>query len=79
MRAVAVLVAILTMGCNAAQRSEIVERGDSDDEVVSLPGGGALILRRLREAEADKVCYARARSFHGLVPIPCDLAAAVRP
>jgi len=79
MRAVVVLVAILTTGCNAAQRPEIVERGDSDDEVVSLPGGGALILRRLREAEADKVCYARARSFHGLAPIPCDLAAAVRP
>jgi hypothetical protein len=73
----ALIVAVaLLAGCNSVDRPRIVGE-DSEDEVVSLPGGGALILRRLAAREPQ--CWVRARGFHGLVPMDCSLAETARP
>ena len=70
------MLALLLAGCNTT-RPEILNRGD--DEVVALPNGaGLLILQRARE-EQPSLCWARAKNFHGLVQMPCDLAESARP
>lgn len=75
--AVVALLAVLLAGCNAIDRPQIVSQPDSDDEVVALPGGGALILRRALQQKQQ--CLVRARGFRGLVPVDCDLVERIRP
>jgi hypothetical protein len=78
LRRIALITAavLLAAGCNTVDRPRVVEQ-DSGDEVLSLPGGGALILRRLAAREPQ--CWVRARGFHGLVPMDCSLAETARP
>ena len=75
----AAALGFLLMGCNAVQRPEIIEQASNeDDQVVALPGGGALIMRRLLRDEPR--CFVRARFFRGLVQTPCaDIVREVRP
>ena len=76
-RMAAAALGFLLMGCNAVQRPEIIEQASNEDEVVALPGGGALIMRRLRD---EPRCFVRARFFRGLVQRPCsEIAQEVRP
>jgi hypothetical protein len=75
----AALVALaLLAGCNAVDRPQIVSQPNDDDEIVTLPGGGALILRRLAAAQEPQ-CFVRARGFRGMVRMDCTLAETVRP
>jgi hypothetical protein len=77
MTRLAIVLAIMLVGCN--DRPQALDVG-ADDEVVTLPGGGALILRRaLQDREADTQCMVRARGFRGFVPMPCALAETTRP
>jgi hypothetical protein len=58
-------------------RPKVVSPPDSDDQVVALPGGGALILQRA--LQRPQQCLVRARAFHGLIPVDCDLVQQIRP
>jgi len=73
------MLALVLTGCNVGPRPEILSQPNSDDEVVALPGGGALILRRIVQNQAPQQCWVRARSFRGFVPVDCDLAERIRP
>ena len=73
-----VVIAMLAAGCNAVERPEIINQSQGEDEVVSLPAGGALILRRAIERESP-TCWVRARWFRGFVSMPCEMAERVRP
>jgi hypothetical protein len=65
------ILLILLTGCNPADRPHALDVG-ADDEVVSLPGGGALLLRRALQAEPQ--CMVRARFAGVFVPMDCDKA-----
>jgi hypothetical protein len=75
----AIIFAVALSGCNPADRPQALDVG-AEDEVVSLPGGGALILRRLAsERQPDQQCWVRARSFRGWISMDCTLAERARP
>lgn len=78
-RSAAAVTCLLLVGCNTLDRPQIVSQPNSDDEVVALPGGGALILRAAAARREEPQCWVRARGFHGLMPMSCDLAERVRP
>ena len=68
-----VALALLLAGCNVADRPQVLEAG-REDEVVSLPGGGALLLRRALQ-QASPQCLVRSRFDRWvLVPMDCDEA-----
>jgi hypothetical protein len=71
------LAFVLILGGCVSDRPQALDVGDNE-EVVGLPNGGVLILRRAVEAR-ERECYVRARNFRGLVPLPCDQAEMVRP
>ena len=67
----AVLTTFLLTACNLIDRPQVLQAGP-DDEVVTLPGGGALLVRRA--LQADPQCLVRARFAGVFVPMDCDKA-----
>ena len=59
----------------------VVERLPSGGgaEVISAPGGATEVIEPAQPALEAQTCYARARAFKGLVPMPCGLASMARP
>ena len=72
----ALALAFALSGC-VSDRPQVLDVGEGE-EVVGLPNGGALLLRRAVQERARE-CYVRARGFRGLVPMSCDEAQMVRP
>jgi hypothetical protein len=72
MRAIIVLAALLS-GCNV-DRPQVIDAG-GNDEAITLPGGGVLLLRRaLQQQDQPRLCYVRARFTGVFVPMDCDEA-----
>jgi len=79
----AIALAVTLAGCNTLDRPQVIERDSEGDEVVALPGGGALILRALRRnadtSTLEGWCFPRARHFAGTVAVRCsDIASQTR-
>lgn len=65
-------LALALAGCNG-ERPQVLDVGAAD-EVVTLPGGGALLLRRALEQSSSSPCYVRARVSGTFVPMDCEQA-----
>jgi len=91
----AILLALLLAGCNGqfsagptvidhqANGEEVISSG-GQTEVINHPASGEVITSGgatevIEPPQHAETCYARARYFHGLVPMPCGLANEARP